>query len=570
MTTGRRVRQEKPFWGAWLAQPAWLALLLSLSLSHAAQPPAGNPQSNSAPPAGNPQSGTAQSGTPQYRPEYHFTPARNWMNDPNGLIYFGGRYHLFFQHNPYGDQWGHMSWGHAVSRDLVHWQELPVAIPETRAWMIFSGSIVADTMDSSGLGSRRAAPLVAIYTAHGQDSRHLESQAIASSVDGGATWTQYPGNPVLDLRSQAFRDPKVFWHEQTRQWVMVAALSELHQVTFYGSPNLKDWQHLGDFGPAGATDGAWECPDLFVLPVEDSPGESRWVLKVDVNGSRRLQGSGAQYLVGRFDGHTFLPDDSQGPQEADFGRDFYASSSWSNAPKEPRRRVWIAWMSDPRYAGRTPTAPWRGAMSVPRELSLRRSGNVLLVAQTPVRELRALRANARPLPRAALRADDTTDLGPLQPASEVEAWLELGTAGEAGLAIRLGPSGQTEHPEQILIGYDAHTRELFADRTQAGLDVDPAFATRQHTPLPLNAGSALHLDILLDRSSIEVFAEHGLKVLTLLAFPSRPGARLYAYASGGEAVLAQGTSWDLAGGHSHPAAGSRSGRAEIATVGVRR
>lgn len=556
-------------WAARTAGPGWLALLLSIPLSPAAVPPRSSTSPSDTIQADTIQAGTIQAGnipaadTPQRRPEVHFTPARNWMNDPNGLVYFDGRYHLFFQHNPYGAQWGHMSWGHAVSRDLLRWEELPLAIPETRAWMIFSGSIVHDKTDSSGLGTHGTSPLVAIYTAHGQGSPHLQSQAIASSVDGGRTWTQYPGNPVLDLHLQAFRDPKVFWHEPSREWVMVVALSDLHQVSFYGSADLKQWRHLGDFGPAGATDGAWECPDLFELQVEGSPGESRWVLKVDVNGSRALAGSGAQYFVGRFDGHRFLPDAGQGPQEADFGRDFYASASWSNLPPAPRRRVWIAWMSDPRYAPKTPTSPWRGAMSLARELSLRRLGPLVVLAQAPVRELRALRANARPLERVTLRAAEA-DLGPLQPASEVEATLQLDGAAEAGLIIRYGAPGQNvpgqnppgqnppeQNPkEQIIIGYDARTQELFFDRTHAGALLDPAFATRQHTPLPLTSRT-LHLDIVLDRSSIEVFAENGLKVASLQVFPSQPEARLYAYSAAGEAALAQGTSWDLAASASH-------------------
>lgn len=513
--------------------PAWLAVLLALSLamsfSHAPAYATGAP----------PHSDTPQSDTPQYRPEFHFTPARNWMNDPNGLVYVDGTYHLFFQHNPDGDQWGHMSWGHAVSRDLLHWQELPVAIPETRDWMIFSGSIVADKTGSSGLAAGGTPPLVAIYTAHGQDSAPVQSQALASSADGGRSWTQYPGNPVLDLHLKAFRDPKVFWHEPTHQWVMAAAFSDLHQVTFYGSADLRQWRHLGDFGPAGATDGAWECPDLFVLPVEGVPGESRWVLKVDVNTSPSLQGSGAQYFVGRFNGNTFLPDAGQGAQEADFGRDFYAAARWSNLPEAPRREVWIAWMSYPAYAPKTPTSPWRGQMSVPRELSLRRVGSLLLLAQAPVRELRTLRAKERPLTRVSVQAGETADLGSLQAASEVEATLQMGSAREAGLAIRRGPD------EQLLVGYDARTQELFADRTHAGgRDIDPRFATRLHTLLPLKSRT-LHLDIVIDRSSIEVFAENGIKVLSLQVFPSQPDARLYAYAAGGNATLAQGSAWDL-------------------------
>jgi len=267
-----------------------------------------------------------------YRPQYHFTPAKNWMNDPNGPIYYKDEYHLFFQYNPFGNVWGHMSWGHAVSRDLVHWQHLPVAIPEENGIMIFSGSTVVDWHNSSGfckeVSVAEPSCLVAIYTGH---TEKLQTQNLAYSNDRGRTWTKYSGNPVLDLHMQDFRDPKVFWHEPSHKWVMVAALPTLHKVRFFGSTDLKHWSTLSDFGPAGGTAGVWECPDLFPLPVEGEGGQTRWVLSINLNPGGLAGGSGDQYFVGQFDGATFV---NANPAEqvlwADYGKDFYASTSFSN------------------------------------------------------------------------------------------------------------------------------------------------------------------------------------------------------------------------------------------------
>jgi sucrose-6-phosphate hydrolase SacC (GH32 family) len=239
-----------------------------------------------------------------YRPQFHFTPEKNWMNDPNGLVYFDGEYHLFYQYNPFGDKWGHMSWGHAVSKDLVHWQNLPVALPEENGVMIFSGSAVVDEKNTSGFGLSGKPPIVAIYTGyHPADGR--QDQRIAYSTDRGRTWTKYSGNPVIDIMSTDFRDPKVFWYEPGKRWIMVVVLAAERKVSFYASPDLKRWTHLSDFGPAGAIGGAWECPDLFELPVDGKTGHTKWGLIVNLNPGGVAGGSGAQYFIGSFDGTHF-------------------------------------------------------------------------------------------------------------------------------------------------------------------------------------------------------------------------------------------------------------------------
>lgn len=255
--------------------------------------------------------------TEPWRPQFHFTPERNWMNDPNGMVVYDGEYHLFYQYNPFGDRWGHMSWGHAVSRDLVRWEHLPLALAEENGVMIFSGSAVVDWRNTSGFGTATQPPLVAIYTGH-HTSRPLQDQQIAYSTDRGRTWTRYAGNPVLDLGLADFRDPKVFWHEPTARWIMVVALPVDRKVSFYASPNLKQWTHLSDFGPAGSVAGIWECPDLFPLPVENSRARdrSRHVLIVNVGSGAPAGGSGCQYFVGTFDGTRFLLDpDSLPPHQ---------------------------------------------------------------------------------------------------------------------------------------------------------------------------------------------------------------------------------------------------------------
>lgn len=253
----------------------------------------------------------ASAETAQHRPAYHFSPAKNWMNDPNGLVFHEGVYHLFFQYNPLGDRWGNMSWGHATSRDLVHWEEQPVAIPFDANEGVFSGSVVVDTTNSSGLGTAENPPMVAMYTsaytqASGRDG--IQAQSLAYSTDDGRTWTKYSGNPVIDIGSREFRDPKVFWYEPAKEWRMVAVIANEHKVLIWRSADLKAWTRLSEFGPRNATGGVWECPDLFPLAVDGDPGNVKWVMLVSLNPGGIAGGSGTQYFVGDFDGTTFTAD----------------------------------------------------------------------------------------------------------------------------------------------------------------------------------------------------------------------------------------------------------------------
>jgi len=304
----------------------------------------------------------------RYRPQVHFSPRQHWTNDPNGLVYFHGEYHLFFQFNPFGDQWGHMSWGHAVSRDLLHWRELPVAIPEMGSEMVFTGSVVIDRGNSSGFCAAGRACLVAIYTGHRESGGEIrQTQNLAYSVDDGRTWTRYAQNPVLDLHLADFRDPSVSWVERDGRWLMAVSLPKEHKVRFYASTDLKKWTQLSDFGPAGNVDGDWECPDLVHLAGESGSFDA-WVLKVGLNPGAPEGGSGEQYFLGDFDGKRFTPASGMGSHGwTNYGKDDYCAISFNGLPRE-EKPVLIGWMNNWQYAAKLPTSPWRGQMSLPRRL----------------------------------------------------------------------------------------------------------------------------------------------------------------------------------------------------------
>jgi len=479
-----------------------------------------------------------------YRPQYHFTPAKNWMNDPNGPIYYQGEYHLFYQYNPFGNVWGHMSWGHAVSRDLVHWEHLPVAIPEENGIMIFSGSTVVDWHNSSGFckEANTAEPscLVAIYTGHRE---RLQTQNLAYSNDRGRTWTKYAGNPVLDLHMQDFRDPKVFWHEPGHQWVMVAALPTLHKVRFFGSTDLKHWSALSDFGPAGGTAGVWECPDLFPLPVEGEAGQSRWVLSINVNPGGLMGGSADQYFVGQFDGTTFV---NANPAEqvlwADYGKDFYASTSFSDIPATDGRRIWLGWLLNWEYAGKVPTSPWCGVQSIPRVLSLIRFPEGIRLVQSPVKELEVLRRNHVSLGEMDIAAANGALLAKRVhgDALEIIADLDSSNSAEAGIRVRKGKD------EATTIGVDWAKQEVFVDRTRSGdTAFDPKFPGRHAGPLLPVGGERVKLHIFVDRSSVEVFVNNGATVISDAIFPSRDSQGIELYSSGGQARIVKLEVWTL-------------------------
>jgi fructan beta-fructosidase len=478
-----------------------------------------------------------------FRPQFHFTPERNWMNDPNGMVYYDGEYHLFYQHNPFGDKWGHMSWGHAVSSDLVHWKHLPVALSEEGELRIYSGSAVVDFANSSGFGTN-GYPLVAIYTGHREESsttKRVEDQRLAFSNDRGRTWSHYPGNPVLDIGLPDFRDPKVFWHEKTKRWIMVVVLPMGKKMRLYASANLKRWTQLSEFGPAGAWHDPiiWECPDLFPLEVQGEPGGTKWVLIVNINPGGPAGGSGAQYFVGEFDGTQFICDPDyagEAPIWLDHGSDFYAGVTWSNVPESDGRRILLAWMSNWAYTLEVPTTPWRGAMTVPRSLTLRRTSAGLRLAQKPVEELGLLRKeSALVFSGGSFAAADRWlyQQGNLSDLLDVEmAFADVFPDAPFVINIHTGTA------EVTAIAIDPRGGQLAIDRTHSGSKgFHPDFATSCRHTAPLRiADGTLKIRFMLDTSSLEVFAQDGETVLTDLIFPS-PGKRSLALSSEGGNAL---------------------------------
>jgi fructan beta-fructosidase len=478
------------------------------------------------------------------RPHYHFTPDRNWINDPNGLVFFKREYHLFFQYNPFGDKWGHMSWGHAVSRDLVNWEELPVALPEADGWMIFSGSAVVDWNNTSGFGKPGHPPLVAIYTGN-RTSDGRQAQCIAWSVDRGRSWTKFARNPVLDLNSNNFRDPKVFWSESAKRWVMVVAKAEERRIEFYGSHDLKQWTFLSDFGPAGATNGVWECPDLFRLTVEGHSQRSAWVLVVNVGNGSPSGGSGTQYFVGQFDGVRFKSELPVSKPEdalwADYGKDCYAAVSWSDIPKTDGRRIWIGWMSNWQYAQDVPTQPWRNAMTIPRTLSLRETGDGLRMIQRPVRELRRLREHRQVFKTGGIsQANQWLRQARVSGDSlEIKLELEPGRTGQCGLRLLKGPDSETQ------LGFDEVSSRVFIDRSRSGnTSFHPSFPGIHHARTRTHEGR-LQLHVFVDACSIECFVNDGELVLTDLIFPSENSGQLELFARASEAVVSSLEIWPL-------------------------
>jgi len=485
----------------------------------------------------------------RYRPQYHFTPRIHWMNDPNGLVYFNGEYHLFYQYNPFGSRWGYMSWGHAVSPDMLHWEHRPVAIPygKEQEEGIFSGSAVVDHENTSGFGDGSIAPLVAVYTSHytRNDGSTWQAQSLAYSTDGGATFTKYGGNPVLEFDDPDFRDPNVSWIDEMGRWLMVVALPTQHKIQFYASDNLIDWEFLSDFGPAGATGGIWECPDLFKLPVGGDPENQKWVLHVDLNPGSVAGGSGSQYFVGEWTGSHFIPEspaEGEEPLWVDYGTDFYAAITWNNIPAEDGRRLWVGWSNNWSYANEIPTDPWRSMQSIPRSLHLETIGGEVRLVQRPVQELQTLRRNhvqlsGLTIPGESLIAMD--EHGISGSAYELLLVLDPADAETFGIKVRTGEN------EETMISYNIENEILKLDRTRSGeTGFSEHFSGSYEAPVSLE-DDKLRLHLFVDWSSVELFVNDGKTVLTTRIFPDPESTGIVLYSVGGEAVVDQLDFWEL-------------------------
>lgn len=526
------------------------------------------------------QTATAQT----YRPLFHFTTDSNWINDPNGLVYYKGRYHLFCQYNPYGDKWGHMSWGHASSTDLFHWEQEPLAIKEFTnkdgsVTMIFSGSAVVDSFNTSGFGKKGQTPLVAIFTSH--IDKQAQHQSVAFSLDDGKTWERYKDNPVLDIHSTEFRDPKVFWYYPEKKWVMVVSKPDQYKIRIYESKNLKNWKYLSEFGGIGNRDNVWECPDLFELPEERTDGAEektaaaeersegnkrkevapekgnkgkKWVLMVSA-GHAEKGFVAMQYFVGDFNGHSFNADPNPYPLYVDYGKDFYAGITYNDLPAADGRKILVGWANDWKYANDIPTKGFRGQYATPRSLQLRKTGDRgFRLIQSPVEELLALTKETQNIGNLAIN-DGTKELPATGDASlDIEFDLKLDNAEEAGLFLY--KTGE----EKTVISLDKKKGQVLLDRRRSGqtqfsdafsgvdtiklaaLSTSPISGENSSTQGPAEQfhfrnAEQIHFRILADQCLVEIFVNGGEYVLTDLVFPKGQQGGIEFFSKGGMALF---------------------------------
>jgi len=476
--------------------------------------------------------------TEQYRPQFHFSPEAHWMNDPNGLVYYKGEYHLFYQYYPDSNVWGPMHWGHAVSPDMIHWKHLPVALFPDSLGYIFSGSAVADVKNTSGLGTAENPPLIAIFTYHDpigekNGSQKFQNEGLAFSKDKGRTWTKYPGNPVLKNPGiRDFRDPKVFWHNESGKWIMILAVKD--RVHLYSSPNLLDWTFLSEFGQGiGAHGGIWECPDLFRIKVNGG-NEMKWVMLVSINPGGPNGGSATQYFVGNFDGRHFIKENKE-IQWVDWGCDNYAGVTWSNVAESDGRRLFLGWMSNWQYANVVPTHVWRSAMTVPRELTLMQTDDGYLLLSNPVRELETLRTEKTQL-YEELHGSETVREVFIDSINLSQCELIFDFELLSNSVDSLGIILENSAHEKLIIGYSGDQKQLFVDRTAAGPSgFSEAFDGISKASY--KAGKQILFHIFLDASSAELFVDHGNRVLTNLVFSTMKFNRLKIFSSGGSVMV---------------------------------
>ena len=453
----------------------------------------------------------------KFRPTYHFSPLYGWMNDPNGMVYKDGEYHLFYQHNPYGSKWGNMHWGHAISKDLINWEHRPDAITPDALGTIFSGSAVVDTDNTAGFG---AGAIVAIYT----QNSDRQVQSIAYSTDNGRSFTKYENNPVLTSDARDFRDPKVFWHKETQRWIMLLAVGQEMQI--FSSSNLKDWAFESSFGEGqGAHGGVWECPDLFELPV-DGTNEKKWVLLCNLNPGGPFGGSATQYFVGSFNGKEFVNESPSKTKWMDWGKDHYATVTWSDAPDN--RRIAIAWMSNWQYANDVPTSQYRSPNSVPRDLSLFTVDGETYLQSAPSPELLKLRDISK---KRSFKVNGTRTIKDMiagnEGAYEIELTIENQHADVIGFRL------YNDKGEEVDMQYDMKEKKFSMDRRKSGeVGFNENFPMLTWTTIE-SGKDELKLRLFVDKSSVEAFGDGGRFVMTNQVFPSEPYTHIDFYSKGG-------------------------------------
>jgi fructan beta-fructosidase len=449
-----------------------------------------------------------------YRPQYHFTPPEKWMNDPNGLLFHNGTYHLFYQYYPEDIVWGPMHWGHATSTDLIRWDHKPIALYPDELGLIFSGSAVMDTANTSGLGSLENPPMVAIFTYHLMEGekagrKDFQTQGIAYSLDEGDTWTKYEGNPVIGNKDiKDFRDPKVMWHEPSKQWILTLVAGDHAKI--YSSPNLTDWTHLSDFGKnKGAHGGVWECPDLFPLTVEGSD-KTKWVLLISINPGAPNGGSGTQYFIGDFDGERFTTT-QEDIKWLDYGTDNYAGVTFNGLPDS--ERTFIGWMSNWNYARDPPTENWRSAMTLPRKLTLKKNEQGYYLNNFPVK---SIEKNTETITEGNSGNANIFTLDSFNQ-HRIDFTIE-GELDDFKVIFK------NKLDENLLLGYDDLEGQFYIDRRESGkVDFEPRFAEKLHVaPAILDSVTDVTVSLFMDASSIEVFVNGGSVVITDQLFPTSP------------------------------------------------
>ncbi|WP_339926196.1 glycoside hydrolase family 32 protein [uncultured Cyclobacterium sp.] len=471
-----------------------------------------------------------------YRSNFHFTPKKGWMNDPNGMFYYNGYYHLYFQHYPDGNVWGPMHWGHAISTDMVTWKEMPIAIYPDEKGYIFSGSAVVDVNNTSGFGKGGGQPIIAMFTYHDMEGEkagksNYQSQAIAYSLDEGQTFTKYSGNPVIkNPEMKDFRDPKIVWDSIHQKWLMVLAAGQ--KIMFYSSSNLKDWTLESDFGNGiGAHGGVWECPDFFPMVVQGTD-EVKWVLFVSINPGGPNGGSATQYFVGDFDGKKFKTDPSfekdlnSSEHKSiwiDYGRDNYAGVTWANIPDSNGRKLFMGWMSNWEYANVVPTETWRSAMTVARQIELQKVNASYRLLFQPVKELTNYRSIKFKKESIAIkRAEKIIDSKAID-LSSTEINFKISDLKNSGFTFKL----TNKQGDTLAFGYNNSDKNFFVDRRKSGkTEFSEKFADRVSLAKRTSLNADLLGTIILDKTSIELFFDNGETVMTEIFFPNSPFDKL--------------------------------------------